>query len=285
MFGPTTTSGKIDEYETRFTIVNGAHFLISGKGSEAWPISAAEVADFQAHYRRQMVRARWLRRGLILSPILIILLNAFFPLPRTEFVRSTVGVGTALLLVFGIPLSFLLHNIISDVTRIGIERRLQHRITSRLPEAITPKLTPAGRFGRRLLFACVALEIGMAVLHALLGRDALAQHMRILYRMGNGQEEMLARLTGNLAWVLQFAMMLAILLLIVDRRGRRKAGELARAAEAVVARDAAREQLLRQLADEHRAALPDSRPRGAVFGRNVSGAPHGGDGPGQTLSR
>ena len=57
MFGPATTSGKIDEYGTRFTIVNGAHFLISGKDSEAWPISAAEVADFQAHYRRQMVRS------------------------------------------------------------------------------------------------------------------------------------------------------------------------------------------------------------------------------------
>ena len=267
MFGPTTTAGKIDEYGTRFTIVNGAHFLISGKGKEAWPISAAEEAEFRAHYRRQMVRARWLRRGLILTPILIIILNAFFPLPRTEFVRSTVGVGTALLLVFGIPLGFLLHNIISDVTRIGIERRLQHRLTSRLREAITPKLTPFGRFGRRLLFACVALEIGMMVLHAVIGREALAQHMRILSRMGNGQEEMLARLTGNLAWVLQFAMVLAILLLIVDRRGRRKAGELAKAAAAVVARDAAREQLLRQLADEHRATVPPGPAPGAVFGR------------------
>ena len=138
---------------------------------------------------------------------------------------------------------------------------------------------------RRLLFACVALEIGMMVLHALLGRDALAQHMRILYRMGNGQEEMLARLTGNLAWVLQFAMLLAILLLIVDRRGRRQMAEAAKAGEAQASRDNAREQLLRQLADEHRAAAPDVHLRGAVFGRNVRGDPPGGDGPGQPLSR
>ena len=265
MFGPTTTAGKIDDYGTRFTVVNGAHFLIAGKGNEAWPISAAEADAFKAHYRRRMLFARWLRRGMILTPILILVLNAFFPLPKTEFVRSTLGTVTALLLVFGIPLSFLLHHVISDLARAGIERGLAQRITTRQPEAVTPQLTAVGRFGRWLLFACVALEIGMAVLHALIGRDALAQHMRIMYRLGNGQEDMLARLTGNLAWVLQFAMMLAILLLIVDRRGRRRAGELSKEAEAVTARDKAREQLLRQLADEQRAAAV--QPRGAVFGR------------------
>jgi hypothetical protein len=257
MLGPGTTAGKIDDYETRFTMVNGAHFLIAGTGDEAWPISAAEAEEYKAHYRRQMVRARWLRRGLILTPILIIVLNAFFPLPRTAFVRSTVGVGTALLLVFGIPLGFLLHNIVSDLARTGIERRLKHRITTRLPEAVTPKLTAAGRAGRRLLFACLALEIGMAALHLILGRDAFAQHMRIMYRMGNGQEEALARLTGNLAWVLLFAMMLAILLMIVDRRGRRRMAAAEKAAKAATARDDAREQLLRQLADERRAAPAD----------------------------
>ena len=270
MFGPTTTAGKIDDYETRFTIVNGAHYLIAGRGKEAWPIGAAEAEGYKAHYRRRMIQARWLRRGLILTPILIILFNAFFPLPKTEFVRSTVGTVTALLLVFGIPLSFLLHHIISDLTRTGIERRLRDRITTRMIEAVTPQLTRFGRLGRKLLFACVALEIGMAVLHILLGRDALAQHLRIMTRLGNGQEEMLARVTGNLAWVLQFAMMLAILLLLVDRRGRRRAAELAKQAEAAAAKDAVREQVLRQLADDRRAATPAGAAPGAVFGRKES---------------
>ena len=101
---------------------------------------------------------------------------------------------------------------------------LKHRITTREPEAITPKLTWAGRVGRRLLFAFVALEVGMAGLHLILGRDALAQHMRIMTRLGDGNEDWLARLTGNLAWVLHFAALLGIVLLIVDRRSRRQTG-------------------------------------------------------------
>lgn len=249
MFGPTTTAGKIDNFESRFTVVNGAHFLIAPNGKEAWPISAVEAGEYKALYRRRMEWARWLRRGLILSPILILVFNACVPFPRTEFVRATVGTGTALLLVFGIPLSFLLHTIISDLARVGIERRLKRRMTTRMPEAIRPALTPLGRFGRRLLFTCIALELGMAVLHRVLGMDSLAAHMRVMTGLTDGREGLLAQVTGNLTWGVHFGMILAFLLLVIDRRAKRLAAERAKEEEAVAAKDSVREKML-QLAVE-----------------------------------
>lgn len=226
MFGPRSTAGKIDEYESRFTIVNGAHFLIAGNGREAWPISAAEAAEFKALYRRRMERARWIRRSVFLVPLLFILLD-ILSLPPPD----ALAIVLLPLYLIAVPVSLAQHPITSDLTRAGIERRLKRRITTRLPAAITPPLTPLGRFGKRLLIACVAIELGTIALHLALGRDAYAQHMRILYRVGNGQEGLLAQITGNLAWGAQFAAMLAILLLIVDRRSRRLAAERAKQAD------------------------------------------------------
>ena len=291
MLLPGTTAGKIDEFGTRFTIVNGAHFLIAGNGKEAWPISAAEAEAFKALHRRRMIIARWIRRLVILTPILILFLGPLLDLPRNEFVKG-IGTATAVLLVIGIPLGILQHTVTSDVTAFGIEHRLKGRLTTRLREAITPQLTAAGWWGRRLIFAFVSLELGMMALHVIFGRDALAQHMRIMYRLGDGNEDWLARLTGNLAWVLQFALILGIVLVMVDRRIRRTAGEQAKRTGA---KEAAREQLLRQLADEHRAAaagevaIPDPAsqqfgraggpPRAPVFGRSTRGNLPGGGEP------
>jgi hypothetical protein len=227
MFGPGTTAGKIDEFETRFTVVNGAQFMIAANGKEAWPISAAEAEEFKSLYRRRMERARWLRRGLLIGPALLIvcaMLSVALP--------DSLAAILLPLYILAIPIALAQHPITSDLTRWGIERRLKQRITTRLPAAITPPLTPIGHFGRRLLFACVALEIGMIVLHLLLGEHALAEHMRVLYGQMNGREGMLARVTGNLAWTVQFAAMLAILLLIVDRRARRRAAARAKQAAA-----------------------------------------------------
>jgi len=254
--GPTTTAGKIDEYETRFTIVNGAHFLIAGNGKEAWPVSAAEADAFKARYRGRMILARWLRRGIILTPILIVLLNIFLFVDASLAFKKVLGTIAAIAFAFGIPLSFLMHTLVSDLTRRDIERGLQRRLTTRLPEAVTPQLSTAGWVGRRLLWAFAALEIGMAGLHLLLGRDALAEHMRIMHQMGNGREGWLALLTGNLAWVLQFVLIIGIILLLIDRRARRKAGEQEKVAQATLSREEERAALLRQLADAHRGTSP-----------------------------
>lgn len=230
MHGPTSTAGKIDQFETRFTMVGGAHFMIAGNGKEAWPVSAAEAEAFKSLYRRRMIRARWIRRGVILTPLLFIWLNILLS-DQPESVRALLGVAAATLFVIGIPLAFLQHALTGDLTRWGIERQLSRRITTRLPEAITPPLTPVGHFGRRLLFACIALELGMIVLHLAMGEGALAEHMRVLYGQTSGNEGPLARFTGNLAWVTQLALMLAIVLMIVDRRIRRRRAEEAKAAE------------------------------------------------------
>jgi hypothetical protein len=147
MLLPGTTAGKIDEFGTRFTIVKGAHFLIAGNGKEAWPISAAEAEEFKALHRRRMIVARWIRRLAILTPILMLILGWNF-LPKAAWVREAFGTATALLLVFGIPLGFLQHNLTSDLTGFGIERRLKGRITTGLREAITPQLTTAGWWTR-----------------------------------------------------------------------------------------------------------------------------------------
>ena len=43
-------------------------------------------------------------------------------LPASPSIRMSFGTVTAVLLAFGIPLSFLQHAITSDLTRIAIER-------------------------------------------------------------------------------------------------------------------------------------------------------------------
>jgi hypothetical protein len=243
MHGPITTAGKIDAFETRFTIVNGAHFLIAPNGKEAWPISAAEADAFKALYRRRLVRARWIRRGLLFGPALLMVLAMM-----SAAIPDGLGIILLPLYLLAIPLAFLQHALTADLTRWWIERQLQRRITTRLPEATTPPLTPIGRLGKRLLIGCIALEIGMVVLHLLLGMDALAEHMRVLYGQTNGDEGMLAQFTGNLAWFTQFALMLAILLMIVDRRIRRGREAAAKLADARAAAAKARERVLQRLA-------------------------------------
>lgn len=241
MYGPSTTAGKIDAFETRFTRVNGGHFLIAPDGKEAWPISAAEDAEFKALYRRRMERARWFRRGLLLGPLLLIVLTMIsFPVP------DSLAAILLPLYLLAIPIGLIQHPVTSDFTIRRIERGLKHRITTRFPAAITPPLTPLGHFGRRLLFACVALEIGMIGFRLLLNREALAEHMRVMYRHTNGHEGVLAQVTGNLAWGLQYAALLAIVLLFIDRRSRRLAAERAKVEAAAAASDAKREGNLRR---------------------------------------
>jgi hypothetical protein len=227
MFGPTTTAGKIDAFETRFTRVHGGHFLIAPDGREAWPVSAAEAGEYKALYRRRMLWARWLRRGLLLGPLLLILLTMIsFPVP------DSLAAILLPLYLLALPIGLILHPVISDLTRRRIERGLEHRITTRLPAAITPALTPLGRFGKQLLLGCVALEIGIIGFRLLLSREGLAEHLRVMYGHPNGHEGVLAQVTGNLAWGLQYAALLAIVLLFVDRRARRRAAARAEAAEA-----------------------------------------------------
>lgn len=234
MFGPGSTAGKIDEYESRFTTVNGAHFLIAANGEEAYPISATESREFRDLYRRRMTRAGRIRRLAVLGPFFLLLF-----LMLTESLPSwlrPVRQAAGLLVMAALPLGLIQHPVTSDLARMSIERRLKRRITTRFPAAVTLALTPLGRFAKRLLIACVALEIGMAAVHAIVGMDALAEHMRVMYRQGDGAEGMLAQVTGNLAWGVQFAAMLGIVLMIVDRRSRRLAAE--RAAEADAAKEA-----------------------------------------------
>lgn len=285
MFGPYSTAGKIDEFEIRFTQVNGGHFLITRNGEEAWPISAAEVAEFKGLYRRRMEWARWLRRLSIVLPFALLI---FTPPPLRRIVFHF-GAAPWLLLI---PLGYIMHPLVSDLTKAGIERSLGRRITTRIPAAITPGLTRLGRFGRQLFFACLAIEIGMQIMPFLAGREFHAEHLRVLTWMANGQEGLLAQLSGNLGRIARIFMIFALIMIAWDRRYRRDAAVEAEAGAAIAKQDSAREQLLRQLADEHRAALPAAagaeragHPRSATFGRNVRTDPRHGDGPGNPVSR
>lgn len=218
MFGPTTTAGKIDAFETRFTTVSGMHFLIAPGGREAWPISQVEAADFKALYRRRMLRARWIRRSLLIGPLLLIVLAMIaFPVP------DSLAAVLLPLYLLAIPVGLIQHRVTGDLTVRRIERGLRHRIVSRFPAALTPALTPLGRYGRQLLLACVAVELGIIGFRLLLSREALAEHLRVLYGHATGHEAMLAQVSGTIAWVVQYAAVLAIVLMILDRRARRRA--------------------------------------------------------------
>jgi hypothetical protein len=240
MLDPTSTARKIDEFESRFTTVNAAHFLIAANGKEAYPISAAEASEFKALYRRRMMWARWLRRIVVIGPFALLFLT---PSALGPYLFAW---GVAPYLLF-LPLGLIQHPIVSDLTKVSIERRLKRRITTRLPAAVTPARTPLGRFARRLLLTCIALEIGMVALHAMMGMDALAEHMRIMYRQGNGHEGLLAQVTGNLVWGVLLAAMFSMALMMVDRWSRRLAAVRAEKAEAAKAADAARDDRLRTL--------------------------------------
>ena len=225
MFGPRHTAA-IEAFEGRFTNVGGAHFLVARGGAEAWPVGAVEAEAFRALYRRRMMRAKLVRRLAVLWPFFTILfMMATSSLPSG--VQGPLQQAAGLLAACGLPLGLIQHRVVSELTLLGIERPLKRRLATRLPAALMPASTALGGFAKRLILICVSLEAGMVALHAAMGLDALAEHIRIFYRQGTGQESMLAQLTGNLAWGVQFAALLGILLMIVDRRGRRRAEERA----------------------------------------------------------
>ena len=250
MFGPRTTAAAIEAFEGRFTQVGGAQFLVARGGAEAWPVAAIEADALRTRYRRRMMRAKLVRRLAVLWPFVTILfMLATSSLPRE--VQGPLQQAAGLLAAFGLPLGLLQHRIVSELTLYGIEHPLRRRLATRLPAALTPAPTPLGGFAKRLILVCVSLEAGMLALHLCMGPGALAEHIRIFYRQGSGNESMLAQVTGNLAWGVQFAAMLGILLMLVDRRARRLAAERAKAEAEAAAADAKREDVLRRLAAGH----------------------------------
>jgi hypothetical protein len=234
MFGPGTTGAAIDAFESRFTSAHGAHFLIAANGKEAYPISEAEGLAFRALYRRRMARARWIRRGALfgLIPLLIVLgrIAEASPDSLRQAFRDASG-----LLILGLPLFGLLqHPITSDLTKVGIERPLKRRMTTRHAPAITPVTTPLGAFTKKLLITGFAIEAAIYLYHAFGPREEFAAHMRVLYGLTSGNESMTARLSGNSSWVVQLSIFAGIILLMVDRR-RKRAAERAKAEAAKTA--------------------------------------------------
>jgi hypothetical protein len=171
-----------------------------------------------------MMRAKLVRRLAVLWPFFTILfMMATSSLPSG--VQGPLQQAAGLLAAFGLPLGLIQHRIVSELTLLGIERPLKRRLATRLPAALMPPPTALGGFAKRLILVCVALEAGMLALHAAMGLDALAGHIRIFYRQGTGREGLLAQVTGNLAWGVQFAALFGIVLMILDRRSRRRAEE------------------------------------------------------------
>jgi hypothetical protein len=222
MFGPTTTAGLIDEYESRFTTAGGARFLIAQAGDEAWPISEQESIAFRDRYRRRMMRARLIRRAsLILFPVLLVL---GWQLPREPrwFIEAYQAL-TAIALFAGPCLGFLQHKLTSDITKAGIERLLERRITTRHDPAITPAATSLTfRVRKTLILAGVILSV-IEIGHMIGPREELAGHMRVLTGLTAGNESLLAHFTGTLAYLLYWAILIGSVLLWLDRRKRLRA--------------------------------------------------------------
>lgn len=229
MFGPGTTGAAIDAFESRFTSTAVGHFMIAANGREAYPISEAESLAFRALYRRRMRRARLIRRASLFGFIpLLILINTWSD-SAPDWARQALQWVHALVLL-GLPIFGLAqHSITSRYTQAAIERPLKRRITTRHVPAVTPVATPLGAFAKRLLITAFAIEIGLAVAHALGPRDEYAAHMRVLYGLPVGNESWLAWFTGSLAWWAQLAIFAGVGLLMLDRRGKR-AAERAKAA-------------------------------------------------------
>lgn len=226
MFGPATTAGLIDEYESRFTTANKAHFLIARAGAEAWPISERESIEYRELYRRRMRRARWLRRlSLLLFPVLLVI---GWQLPREPrwFLEAYRAV-TAISLFAAPLLGFLQHKLTSDITKAAIERRLKHRITTRFEAAVTPAATPLARIARRTMVLAGALLLAIEIGHALGPRAEHAAHMRAFTGLTAGNESLLARFTGTLAYMLYWTLLIGAVLLWFDRRKRRRAAAAA----------------------------------------------------------
>jgi len=202
--------------------------MIAANRKEAYPISEAESLAFRALYRRRMGRARWIRRGALIGliPLLMILgrIAEVTPDSMRQAFRDATG-----LLILCLPLFGLIqHPITSDFTKVGIERRLKRRMTTRHAPAITPVATPLGRFAKKVLITGFAIEAALYLWHALGPREEFAAHMRVLYGLTSGNESMAARLTGNLSWVVLLSIAAAFALQVIDRR-RKRAGERAKA--------------------------------------------------------
>lgn len=227
MFGPKTTGGAIDAFESRFTNTAVGHFMIAANGKESYPISEAESIAFRALYRRRMMRARWIRRAVLFGfiPFLILLSNIIPPWLGAWFQWVP-----ALTLLGAVPAALIQHPITSDLTKMAIERSLKHRITTRFAPAVTPVATPLGRFAKSLLVAAFGIEVAIMLFHALRPRAELAEHMRVLTGLTAGNEGWVARLTGNLSWFCQLSLLAGGLLLMLDRRNKRAAAR-AKAAE------------------------------------------------------
>lgn len=221
MLGFGTTAGKIDDFEARFTNVNGAHFLIARDGKQAWPITAMEAEAFKARYRHRMIRARWIRRITVATPVLLILFGnaAWIPPP----VRAVFGAAAVTLILCALCFGIQQHVIVSFVTKAGIEHELRNRVATGMRAAVTPNLTPLGRFGRRLLFTCIALEISLGLLHLLLGPTIFAGWLGATTWLGRENVEWFFLLTLPLSLIARGLMLVAALLLIVDRSARRRA--------------------------------------------------------------
>ena len=228
MFGYGFTDEALSKFESRLTIVNGAHFFIAANRREAYPISAAEAVAFRDLYRRRMERARWIRRLslMLIIPVAILLINLA---PREPRWLGDAFIAAALVILFlGPQFTVLQHPITSWLTRNSIERQLQRRLTTRLEAAVKPRFSPLGRFAGTLLIAALSIEIGSIVIHAIGGQEELAAHMRVFTGLTDGHEGWLARVTGNLSWFGFIALAAAFVLLMVDRR-RKRAAERAEA--------------------------------------------------------
>ena len=231
MFGPGTTGAAIDAFESRFTSAAGAHFLIAANGREASPISAAESLAFRARFRRAMGRARWIRRGALIAFIpLTVAIGTFMP-DGPRWLRETFQT-MQLLALFGLPLFALAqHPITAGIVKRAIERPLKRRISTQFPAAVTPATTRLGAFARKLLITAFAIEIAIMLYHSFGSREDQAAYLRSLYGLQSGNEDLAARFTGSLSWVVQLCFVAGALLLMVDRRNKR-AAERAKAAAA-----------------------------------------------------
>lgn len=219
MLGIGTTAGKIDDFEARFTNVNGAHFLIAGNSSEAWPITAAEAEALKSLYRRRMVVARWIRRIGLVSPILCLVIGWNLP-AEAKTLRAIVGMAATILILFAMTVAIQQHPLTSWVTKWGIERRLRHRITTRMQAAVTPAITPLGRFARRLLLVSLIMELGLAALFMTFGPTIFAEW---LGTQAEWPATWLVLLLGTLQKLTHAGLLFAFVLLVIDRRSRRQA--------------------------------------------------------------
>lgn len=219
MFGPTSTAGLIDEYESRFTTDGGSHFLIARTGDQAWPISERESNEFRDRYRRRMMRARLIRRILLVAfPALLVL---GWQLPREpRWFSEAYTLLTAVSLYAAPFLGFLQHKLTSDITKEGVERYLERRITTGHAAAITPTATSLARVVRQTMILAGAILLAVEIVHVIGPRDDLAGHMRVLTGLTVGNESPLARFTGSLTQVLSAAILIGAVLLWLDRRNR-----------------------------------------------------------------